>query len=164
MLGRTMWVEAAFGSGWAVHALTNMSLANNHPQGVVLANSGGSMDLIGESCRYRVDTFHSITPGDRVVRVTGHDLVPDLVHAGQPAAGDYLCFDIELHLASGRVIGAAGDNGDPNADWCGAPFEYLCPPGHAVICPIFNDGRCKGILVMETSLYTIRGCRGPTAY
>ena len=140
MLGRTVWLEVAFGSGWAVHALANKSLANDHVQGLVLENSGRSMDLKREDCRHRVDSFHNIPPGDRVVRVTGHHLRSNT---------SYLCFDIELHLASGRVIGAAGDNGD----WCGAAFEYVCPPGHAVLCPIFRDGRCNGLLVMETSLY-----------
>ena len=145
MLGRTAWLEVAFGSGWAVHAFAIKTLANTTPQGVVLENSGRSMDLKLENCRYRVDDFHNIPTGiptgDRVVRVTGHHM------AGLP--GDYLCFDIDLHLASGRVISAAGDNGD----WCGAAFEYVCPPGHAVICPIFHDGGCHGLLVMETSLY-----------
>ena len=140
MLGRTAWLEVAFGSGWAVHALANKSLANDHVQGLVLENSGRSMDLKREDCRHRVDSFHNIPPGDRVVRVTGHHLRSNT---------SYLCFDIELHLASGRVIGAAGDNGD----WCGAAFEYVCPPGHAVLCPIFRDGRCNGILVMQTTLY-----------
>ena len=145
MLGRTVWLEVAFGSGWAVHAFAIKTLANTTPQGVVLENSGRSMDLKLENCRYRVDDFHNIPTGiptgDRVVRVTGHHM------AGLP--GDYLCFDIDLHLASGRVISAAGDNGD----WCGAAFEYVCPPGHAVLCPIFRDGRCNGILVMQTTLY-----------
>ena len=141
MLGRTAWLEVAFGSGWALHALANSSLANKTPQGVVLANSGRSMDLRLENCEDRVDDFHLIAQGDRVVRVAGHHM------AGLP--GDYLCFDIDLHLASGRVIGAAGDNDG----WCGAAFEYVCPPGHAVICPIFHDGGCHGLLVMETSLY-----------
>ena len=141
MLGRTVWLEVAFGSGWALHALTAKTLANETPQGVVLENSGRSMDLKLENCRYRVDDFYEIPPGDRVVRVTGHHM------AGLP--GDYLCFDIDLHLASGRVISAAGDNGD----WCGAAFEYVCPPGHAVLYPIFSAGKCNGLLVMETSLY-----------
>ena len=141
MLGRTMWLEVAFGSGWAVHAFAIKTLANTTPQGVVLENSGRSMDLKLENCRYRVDDFYEIPPGDRVVRVTGHHM------AGLP--GDYLCFDIDLHLASGRVISAAGDNGD----WCGAAFEYVCPPGHAVLYPIFRAGKCDGLLVMETSLY-----------
>ena len=140
MLGRTAWLEVAFGSGWAVHALANKSLANDHVQGLVLENSGRSMDLKREDCRYRVDTYHSITPGDRVVRVTGHNLRSNT---------SYLCFDIELHLASGRVIRAAGDN----PDWCGAAFEYVCPPGHAVLYPIFSAGKCNGILVMQTTLY-----------
>ncbi len=140
MLGRTAWLEVAFGSGWAVHALANKSLANDHVQGLVLENSGRSMDLKREDCRYRVDTYHSITPGDRVVRVTGHNLRSNT---------SYLCFDIELHLASGRVIRAAGDN----PDWCGAAFEYVCPPGHAVLYPIFSAGKCNGLLVMETTLY-----------
>mmetsp|Transcript_4169 Transcript_4169/g.10474 ORF Transcript_4169/g.10474 Transcript_4169/m.10474 type:complete len:380 (-) Transcript_4169:37-1176(-) len=140
MLGRTAWLEVAFGSGWAVHALANKSLANDHAQGVVLANSGYTMDLDRERCSHRVDTYHSITPGDRVVRVTGHNLRSN---------DTYLCFDIELHMASGRVIGAAGDN----PDWCGDAFEYVCPPGHAVICPTFGGGSCTGLLVMETSLY-----------
>ena len=141
MLGRTVWLEVAFGSGWAVHAFAIKTLANTTPQGVVLANSGRSMDLRLENCEDRVDDFHLIAQGDRVVRVAGHHM------AGLP--GDYLCFDIDLHLASGRVIGAAGDNDG----WCGAAFEYVCPPGHAVICPIFHDGGCHGLLVMETSLY-----------
>ena len=145
MLGRTIWLQVGFGSGWAVHALANKSLGNDIPQGVVLTNSGRSMDLQLESCEWsgyerRVDTYHEITPGDRIVRVTGHHLRSNT---------SYLCFDIELHLASGRVISAAGDNGD----WCGDAFEYVCPPGHAVICPIFREGSCNGLLVMETSLY-----------
>ena len=139
MLGRTAWLEVAFGSGWAVHALANKSLANDHVQGVVLENSGRPLDL-DRACQYRVDTYHSITPGDRVVRVTGHNLRSN---------SSYLCFDIELHLASGRVISAAGDN----PDWCGDAFEYVCPPGHAVLCPTFGGGRCTGLLVMETTLY-----------
>ena len=90
MLGRTAWLEVAFGSGWAVHALANKSLANDHVQGVVLENSGRPLDL-DRACQYRVDTYHSITPGDRVVRVTGHNLRSN---------SSYLCFDIDLHLAS----------------------------------------------------------------
>ena len=140
MLGRTAWLEVAFGSGWAVHALANKSLANDHVQGLVLENSGRSMDLKREDCRHRVDSFHNIPPGDRVVRVTGHHLRSNT---------SYLCFDIELHLASGRVISAAGDNGD----WCGDAFEYVCPPGYAVLCLIFRGGRCNGLLVMQTTLY-----------
>ena len=58
MLGRTVWLEVAFGSGWALHALTAKTLANETPQGVVLENSGRSMDLKLENCRYRVDDFY----------------------------------------------------------------------------------------------------------
>ena len=140
MLGRTVWLEVAFGLGWAVHALANKSLANDHVQGWVLENDGRIMDSKLEDCRHRVSFTQSISPGDRVVRVTGHNLRSNT---------SYLCFDIDLHLASGRVISVGGDN----PDWCGDAFEYVCPPGHAVLCPLFSAGRCTGLLVMETSLY-----------
>ena len=133
-LGRTMWLRVACGRGWGIHALARVGVAPNCPIGVVLSNDGVAYDVAGQNCGSRVNEFHTITPGDRVVRVKGHGLIHGV---------RYLCFNIELHLASGRVLSSVGEH----RPWCGLPFDYACPPGHAVMSIRFSGGTVQGLNV-----------------
>lgn len=146
-LGRTMWLRVAFGRGWGIHALACVGVAPNCPIGVVLSNDGVAYDVAGQNCGSRVNEFHTITPGDRVVRVKGHGLIHGV---------RYLCFNIELHLASGRVLSSVGEH----RPWCGLSFDYACPPGHAVMSIRFSGGTVQGLNVMKTSLFEPWSPRG----
>jgi hypothetical protein len=139
-LGRTMWLRVGFGMGWAVHGVARVGMApDSRLVGLVLYNSGQAMPESADRTQ-RLKTFESIDPGDRVVRVCGHGLVPGAA---------YLCFDIELHLASGRVLSAVGEH----RAWKGAAFSFVCPPGHAIMSIRIAGGTCEGLNVMRTSLF-----------